>query len=98
MQIEARIDQQTEISREFSLWSHSGSSVIRGNLLAIPVSGTFIYVEPVYLEAKQEGGESLQQTQTTKRGILSKPQQGQTGTLGRPGKAKKHPFLSLKES
>ncbi len=96
MQIEARIDQQTEISREFSLWSHSGSSVIRGNLLAIPVSGTFIYVEPVYLEAKQEGGESLQQTQTTKRGILSKPQQGQTGTLGRPGKAKKTSLPELK--
>jgi uncharacterized membrane protein (UPF0182 family) len=54
MQIEARVDQQTEISRELSLWGQRGSRVIRGNLLAIPLSDTFIYVEPVYLEAKQE--------------------------------------------
>jgi len=54
MQIEARVDQQTEISRELSLWGQRGSRVIRGNLLAIPISDTFIYVEPVYLEAKQE--------------------------------------------
>jgi uncharacterized membrane protein (UPF0182 family) len=54
MQIEARVDQQTEISRELSLWGQRGSRVIRGNLLAIPVSDSFIYVEPVYLEAKQE--------------------------------------------
>ena len=54
MQIEARVDQQTEISRELSLWGQRGSRVIRGNLLAIPLGGAFIYVEPVYLEAKQE--------------------------------------------
>jgi uncharacterized membrane protein (UPF0182 family) len=44
MQIEARVDQQTEISRELSLWSQRGSRVIRGNLLAIPIGDTFIYV------------------------------------------------------
>ena len=54
MQIEARVDQQTEISRELSLWDQKGSRVIRGNLLAIPVCDSFIYVEPIYLEAKQE--------------------------------------------
>ncbi len=54
MQIEARVDQQTEISRELSLWGQRGSRVIRGNLLAIPICDTFIYVEPVYLEAIQE--------------------------------------------
>jgi uncharacterized membrane protein (UPF0182 family) len=58
MQIEARIDQQTDISRELSLWGQRGSRVIRGNLLAIPISDTFIYVEPVYLEAKQEETEA----------------------------------------
>ncbi|NVL92842.1 MAG: UPF0182 family protein, partial [Desulfobacterales bacterium] len=57
MQIEARVDQQTEISRELSLWGQRGSRVIRGNLLAIPISDTFIYVEPVYLEARQEESE-----------------------------------------
>ena len=54
MQIEARVDQQTEISRELSLWDQRGSRVIRGNMLAIPISDTFVYIEPVYLEAKQE--------------------------------------------
>jgi uncharacterized membrane protein (UPF0182 family) len=54
MQIEARVDQQTEISRELSLWDQRGSRVIRGNLLAIPMSDAFLYVEPIYLEAKQE--------------------------------------------
>jgi hypothetical protein len=54
MQIEARVDQQPEISRELSLWGQRGSRVIRGNLLAIPIGDTFIYVEPVYLEAIQE--------------------------------------------
>jgi len=54
MQVEARIDQQTDISRELSLWGQRGSRVIRGNLLAIPVGDSFIYVEPIYLEAQQE--------------------------------------------
>jgi len=58
MQVEARVDQQTEISRELSLWGQRGSRVIRGNLLVIPVSDSFIYVEPVYLEAKQEEEEA----------------------------------------
>jgi hypothetical protein len=57
MQIEARVDQQTDISRELSLWGQRGSRVIRGNLLAIPIGDSFIYVEPVYLEARQEEGE-----------------------------------------
>ncbi|MCF8142841.1 MAG: UPF0182 family protein [Deltaproteobacteria bacterium] len=54
MQVEARINQQTEIARQLSLWDQRGSRVIRGNLLAIPVSGSFIYVEPIYLQAKRE--------------------------------------------
>lgn len=54
MQIEARVDQQTDISRELSLWDQRGSRVIRGNMLAIPIGDTFVYIEPVYLEAKPE--------------------------------------------
>ncbi|MFC1568516.1 UPF0182 family protein, partial [Candidatus Margulisiibacteriota bacterium] len=50
-QIEARIDQQTEISQQFTLWGQVGSSVIRGNLLAIPIEQSIVYVEPIYLEA-----------------------------------------------
>lgn len=66
MQIEARVDQQTSISRELSLWGQRGSRVIRGNLLAIPIAGAFVYVEPVYLEAKQEE-ELLRQPQTNRK-------------------------------
>ncbi len=74
MQIEARVDQQTEISRELSLWGQRGSRVIRGNLLAIPVSDTFIYVEPVYLEAIQEDSQMFP-TGTLQTGGGAKSQQ-----------------------
>jgi uncharacterized membrane protein (UPF0182 family) len=53
MQVEARIDQNPEISESFTLWSQSGSSVIRGNLLVIPVEDSLLYVEPIYLRAEQ---------------------------------------------
>lgn len=49
LQIEARIDQDPEISGQFSLWDQGGSNVIRGSLLVIPVGESFLYVEPVYL-------------------------------------------------
>jgi hypothetical protein len=74
MQIEARVDQQTEISRELSLWGQRGSRVIRGNLLAIPVGETFVYVEPVYLEAIQEESQ-MSPTDTPQFGAAAKPQQ-----------------------
>ncbi len=69
MQIEARVDQQTEISRELSLWGQRGSRVIRGNLLAIPVCDSFIYVEPIYLEAKQEEAEAPSTGASQSRGL-----------------------------
>jgi uncharacterized membrane protein (UPF0182 family) len=78
MQIEARVDQQTEISRELSLWGQRGSRVIRGNLLAIPISDSFIYVEPVYLEAKQEESETPSTT-ASKPSPFRKSQRGGAG-------------------
>ena len=51
MQVEARIDQDANISKELSLWSQRGSQVIRGNLLVIPIADSIIYVEPLYLKA-----------------------------------------------
>jgi uncharacterized protein len=50
-QIEARIDQDTTISQQLSLWNQTGSRVIRGNLLVIPIENTLLYVEPLYLSA-----------------------------------------------
>ncbi len=55
MQIESRIDQDTEISQLITLWSQSGSSVIRGNTLVIPIKNSILYIEPLYLQATQEG-------------------------------------------
>ncbi|AGK61820.1 hypothetical protein Asulf_01851 [Archaeoglobus sulfaticallidus PM70-1] len=52
MQIEARIDQDPEISKIFTLWGQTGSRIIRGNLLVIPIDSSIIYVEPVYLRAE----------------------------------------------
>jgi len=51
MQIDARIDQDAEISKLFTLWNQAGSRVIRGNLLVIPISNSILYIEPVYLRA-----------------------------------------------
>ncbi|MHB8074796.1 UPF0182 family membrane protein [Desulfosporosinus fructosivorans] len=55
LQIESRIDQDPEISKELSLWDQKGSSVIRGNLLALPIGGNFLYVEPIYLQSDKGG-------------------------------------------
>jgi uncharacterized membrane protein (UPF0182 family) len=51
-QIEARINQNTEISQEISLWNQMGSRVIRGNLLVIPIGDSILYVSPLYLRAE----------------------------------------------
>ena len=53
LQIESRIDQNSEISKLFTLWGQKGSKVIRGNLLVIPVKDSLIYIEPIYLRAEQ---------------------------------------------
>ena len=42
-----------EISQQLTLWSQEGSRVIRGDLLVIPINGSLLYVEPVYLRAEQ---------------------------------------------
>ena len=53
-QIANRINQDTEISRQLTLWDQRGSQVIRGELLVIPIEESLIYVQPIYLRA--EGG------------------------------------------
>ena len=54
MQIEAQIDQNTQISQDFSLWKSSGSTYKRGDLFVIPIGTSLMYVEPVYLEATNQ--------------------------------------------
>jgi uncharacterized protein len=52
-QIEARINQEPEISQRISLWNSQGSRANQGNLLVIPIEQSLLYVEPLYLEAEQ---------------------------------------------
>ncbi|UZD14884.1 UPF0182 family membrane protein [Virgibacillus natechei] len=53
-QIENRINQDSRISQELNLWAQGGSEVIRGNLLALPIEDTVMYVEPIYIESSNE--------------------------------------------
>ena len=50
-QIEARIDQDPVISAQISLWNQSGSQVVRGNLIVVPVGESLLYLQPVYLQS-----------------------------------------------
>jgi uncharacterized membrane protein (UPF0182 family) len=50
-QVEARIDQDTEISKTLTLWNQQGSQVLRGNMLILPVDGSLLYIEPIYLQS-----------------------------------------------
>jgi len=54
-QIGARINQEPEISREFSLLSQGGSEVIQGNMLVVPIEESVMYVQPIYVSADPEG-------------------------------------------
>ena len=51
-QVETKIDQDRFLSGQLTLWDQRGSHVIRGNVLAIPLGGTLLYVEPIYLQAE----------------------------------------------
>ena len=50
-QVEAQIDIDPEISAQITLWNQSGSTVIRGNLIVLPVGNSLIYLQPVYLQS-----------------------------------------------
>jgi len=51
--IDARIDQDTGISQQITVWSHAGSQVIRSSLLAISIEKSLLYVQPLYLATSQ---------------------------------------------
>ena len=52
-QIEARIDQNAQLSGQLTLWNQQGSHVLRGSLLVIPSGRALLYAEPIYLQAQQ---------------------------------------------
>ena len=53
-QVENRIDSDSVISKDISLWESSGSSVIRGNMLVVPVANNILYVEPIYITSGKD--------------------------------------------
>lgn len=53
LQIQARIDQDPQLSSQLTLWNQQGSTVIRGNLLVMPMEDTLLFVEPIYLQAER---------------------------------------------
>jgi uncharacterized membrane protein (UPF0182 family) len=53
LQIEARIDQNAQLSGQLTLWNQQGSHVRRGSLLVIPIGKGLLYAEPIYLQAER---------------------------------------------
>ena len=53
LQIEARIGSDQTISKDLSLWNQQGSQVLRGQMLVLPIDNTFLFVEPIYIQASQ---------------------------------------------
>ncbi len=53
LQVEARVDQNPQLSGQFSLWNQQGSRVVRGSLLVIPIGRGLLYAEPIYLQAER---------------------------------------------
>jgi hypothetical protein len=51
MQVSARINQDQNISKDLTLWNQQGSSVIKGQMLVLPMADQFLYVEPIYIQA-----------------------------------------------
>jgi hypothetical protein len=52
LQIEARVDQNAQLSGQLSLWNQQGSSVRRGSLIVIPIGRALLYAEPIFLQAQ----------------------------------------------
>ena len=53
MNVAAKINQDQNISKDLTLWNQQGSHVVRGQILVLPVGNTFLYVDPIYIQATQ---------------------------------------------
>ena len=97
MQIEARINQEQTISKDLTLWNQQGSQVLRGQMLVLPVANTFVYVQPIYIQAAEARmpqlkkvamavGNSLIYTDTYEQGLadLARLMQGAAPEAAKP--------------
>ncbi|NOR80228.1 MAG: UPF0182 family protein [Methyloprofundus sp.] len=55
-QISALMNQNPDISKQFTLWNQRGSKIIRGRMVIVPVEHSMLYIQPLYLEADSENG------------------------------------------
>jgi len=55
-QVDARINQDADISQQLTLWNQHGSEVIRGSMLVIPIENSLLYVQPLFLSATDKSG------------------------------------------
>jgi uncharacterized membrane protein (UPF0182 family) len=53
MNVSANINQDQTISKDLTLWNQQGSHVLRGQILVLPVGNTFLYVDPIYIQATE---------------------------------------------
>jgi uncharacterized membrane protein (UPF0182 family) len=53
MNVSAYINQDQNISKDLTLWNQQGSHVLRGQILVLPVANTFLYVDPIYIQASE---------------------------------------------
>ncbi|MBW1988898.1 MAG: UPF0182 family protein [Deltaproteobacteria bacterium] len=96
-QVETKIDQDPYLSAQLSLWDQRGSSVIRGNVLVIPVDDTLLYVEPIYLKARASAypelrlvvimhGDTLSYAQTFEQALAALLEKGAVKQVGAAGR------------
>jgi hypothetical protein len=69
-QIGARINQNPDISREFTLLGQEGSEVLQGNMLVVPIEESIVYIQPVYLSARTDAGAGVSALPEFKRVIV----------------------------
>jgi len=92
MQIESRINQDTAISSQLTLWDQKGSSALRGNLLVIPINNSILYIEPLYLQAQSSQmpelkriiaayGDKVVMAETLDKALIDLFGQGQPGAV-----------------
>ncbi len=96
-QVETKIDQDSFLSGQLSLWNQRGSRVIRGNVLAIPVENTLLYVEPIYLQAETAAYPELRLVAVMQNDDLSYAETFDEALQGLYGQAQPKRQLSTEE-
>jgi uncharacterized membrane protein (UPF0182 family) len=87
-QVDTKIDQSPELSAQLTLWDQHGKRVIRGNILAIPIGQTLLYVEPIYLQAEAAAYPELRMVVTMHGDEMSYAptfKEALAGLVARPG-------------